>query len=74
MILVVVDLLSVLLFGSPALTLTQFFIGSLGIYGQIKETNSMKKTRNDLERWVGASAGLYTAKLGIDNEFAIIHR
>lgn len=74
MILVVVDLLSVLLFGCPALTLTQFFIGSLGIYGQIKETNSMKKTRNDLERWVGASAGLYTAKLGIDNEFAIIHR
>ena len=74
MILVVVDLLSVLLFVCPALTLTQFFIGSLGIYGQIKETNSMKKTRNDLERWVGASAGLYTAKLGIDNEFAIIHR
>jgi hypothetical protein len=34
----------------------------------------MKKTRNNLERWVGASAGLYTAKLGIDNEFAIIHR
>ena len=74
MILVVVDLFSVLLFGSPALTFTQFFIGSLGIYGQIKETNSMKKTRNNLERWVGASAGLYTAKLGTGNELTIIHR
>lgn len=30
--------------------------------------------RNNLERWVGASAGLYTAKLGIDNKLAIMHR
>ena len=34
----------------------------------------MKQTRNNLERWVGASAGLYTAKLGIDNKLAIMHR
>ena len=63
MILIVVDSISTLLFGFSACSFTQFALGLISIYNLIKNSNDMDLFAiYDLERWVGASAGLFTAK------------
>ena len=62
---IVIDSISVLLFGFTACTYTQFMLGIISLFNFLKNTNDMEKfSICDLERWVGASAGLFTAKSG----------
>lgn len=64
---IVIDSISVLLFGFTACTYTQFMLGIVAIYNFLKNLNNMEKISFcDLERWVGSSAGLFAAKSGLD--------